>query len=108
MCTSFLYSVIVQLCEYLPDNFIGTEEFDHQFKLLDRTLQSLEVAISLIKHLFICVPSLTVWVLDRFPLAGIRSTIPYMKKLIEILRCEDDSRVTKVLFTTGKYALVVR
>ncbi|GAP89022.1 putative phytanoyl- dioxygenase family protein [Rosellinia necatrix] len=99
-CVSLLYSIIIQLCENLPDDFAGAEEFEHQFQLLDGTLKSLEAAICLIERLFICLPPLTVWVLDRFPFAGTKSTAPYIKRLIDILRSEGDGRITKVLFTT--------
>ncbi|KAI0506688.1 hypothetical protein F5B22DRAFT_650506 [Xylaria bambusicola] len=99
-CVSLFYSIIVQLCETLPEDFTGTEKFNNQFQLLDGTLKSLEIAISLIKHLFTCLPPLTVWVLDKFPFAGTKSTVPYIKKLIDVLRDEKGGRVTKVLFTT--------
>ncbi|KAJ2996678.1 hypothetical protein NUW58_g901 [Xylaria curta] len=99
-CVSLLYSIIIQLCEKLPDEFAGTGEFDHHFQLLDGTLRSLEAALGLIKDLFAYSPPLTVWILDRFPFAGTTSTSPYIGRLIAMLRSEDRQRVTKVLFTT--------
>ena len=99
-CISLLYSIILQLCENLPDDFISTEAFDYYFKRLDGTLKSLEVAIDLVKHLFIYLPPLTVWVLDRFPFANTKSTTPFIRKLIDVLRGEPEGRIIKVLFTT--------
>ncbi|KAI1125319.1 hypothetical protein F5Y10DRAFT_284376 [Nemania abortiva] len=99
-CVSLLYSIVAQLCDNLPDDFAGTEEFDHRFQLLDGTLHSSEVALGLIKDLFAYLPPLTVWVLDRFPFAGTKSTTPYIEELIRVLRRQDHGRITKVLYTT--------
>ncbi|KAI0108997.1 hypothetical protein GGR51DRAFT_513989 [Nemania sp. FL0031] len=99
-CVSLLYSIITQLCENLPDDLTGTEGFDHRFKLLDGSLDSSKIAIGLIKDLFVYLPPLTVWILDGFPFAGTKSTVPYIAELIRLLRTEDRGRVTKVLYTT--------
>ncbi|KAI0201139.1 hypothetical protein F4808DRAFT_469814, partial [Astrocystis sublimbata] len=99
-CVSLLYSVIIQLCKYLPYDHIETTEFVRQLRRLDGSLQSLEIAIDVIQHLFTTLPPFTVWVLDRLPFGGARSTVPYMKRFIDILRFEHEHRVTKVLFTT--------
>ncbi|KAL6407016.1 hypothetical protein AUP68_09837 [Ilyonectria robusta] len=98
---ALLYSVITQLTYLLPATFPATKDLDgDQFRLLDGSMESVSVALRIIRALLSHAPPSLIWVLDGLQLAEDQATLPYLKALMEILREQEDQRVSKVCFTT--------
>lgn len=98
---ALLYSVITQLTYLLPAEFPATKDLDSdQFRLLDGSMDSVPVALRIIRALLTHAPPSLIWVLDGVQLAEDQATIPYLRTFMEILREQEDQRVSKVCFTT--------
>ncbi|GLI75628.1 hypothetical protein PoHVEF18_003890 [Penicillium ochrochloron] len=105
---ALLYSTIAQLARLIPAEVPAAPEFhQQQFDLLDGSIDSAHVALRIIQALLVHAPPSMIWVIDGLQLAESRSTISFLSSFFEILRRQEELRISKVCFTTDGNSVVL-
>jgi hypothetical protein len=105
---ALLYSTIAQLARLIPAEVPAAPEFhQQQFDLLDGSIDSAHVALRIIQALLVHAPPSMIWVIDGLQLAESRSTISLLSSFFEILRRQEELRISKVCFTTDGNSVVL-
>ncbi|OKO96532.1 hypothetical protein PENSUB_10707 [Penicillium subrubescens] len=105
---ALLYSTIAQLARLIPAEVPAAPELhEQQFELLDGSIGSALVALRIIQALIVHAPPSMIWVIDGLQLAESRSTISLLSSFFEILRRQEELRISKVCFTTDGNSVVL-
>ncbi|KAJ4247112.1 hypothetical protein NW762_013250 [Fusarium torreyae] len=107
---ALLYTVIRQLVCLLPTGFPATEGLgEKNFHLLNGSMKSVSEALNLIRALLTHAPSTLIWVVDGLQLVEDKTTIPFLREFVDILKAQQTAGVHKVFFTTqGNSSVLAR
>ncbi|PWY87116.1 hypothetical protein BO94DRAFT_596303 [Aspergillus sclerotioniger CBS 115572] len=98
---ALLYSVISQLACLAPMYLPAVPELSQQqFDLLDGSIASASTALDIIEALLALGPRAIVWIIDGLQLAESQSTILALRGFVDILKKQEDVRLSKTCFTT--------
>ena len=96
---AFLYSVVIQLCQLLPEDFEARDGlYEERFTFLNGSFDNIPETLRLIESLLEYIPPSLIWIVYGMQIAESSRTTPLLQELIRILRSQEERCLSKVCF----------